>query len=103
MSANLGGAIIEVADLIVVNRGFLLMARGVAKSPAAELLTGMSRAVLDRLSRLSVEEIEGLAKSIRVSLMTFRLSGDELERLIELKPEQRADYALSCVANQRRI
>jgi len=44
-------------DIISINRQFLTMARDASKARSGELLTGLSRGVLDRLAQMSLEEI----------------------------------------------
>lgn len=82
-------------DIISINRQFLIMAREAANSPAGEVITGLPRQVLDRLSKLSLDQIEEIAQEVGVSLITLRISENQLDRLIALKSPRRAAYSLA--------
>lgn len=86
-------------DIISINRQFLIMAREAAKSGSGELLTGLSRPMLDRLAGMTLEQIEGLAKGAGVSLISIRLNDAELNRLCSLHETQKAAYAIAVVAS----
>jgi flagellar transcriptional activator FlhD len=89
-------------DIISINRQFLIMAREAANSKSGEIITGLSRPVLDRLSNLSLDQIEAIVQGAGVSLITFRLSEADLTRLTDLQESQRAAYSLAVVASERR-
>ena len=88
-------------DIISLNRQFLIMCRETAKQHAcsAPVLTGLSRPVLDRLAKLSLDEIEGLAAQTGSSLFTLRLTESELNRLLAIEDDKRSAYMLAVVAS----
>lgn len=89
-------------DIVSINRQFLIMAREAANSPSGEITTGLSRKVLDGIARLSLDQIEAIAKEIGVSLISFRLSEDELARLSSLQKDRQTAYSLAVVAPKGR-
>ena len=89
-------------DIISINRQFLTMAREAAKSKSGEVVTGLPRPVLDKLAKLSLDQIEGIAQEAAVSLISFRLTEVELHRLILLQNGQKAAYSLAVVASVER-
>lgn len=89
-------------DIVSINRQFLIMAREAASSPSGEIITGLSRQVLDKLSKLSLAQIEEIAKGVGVSLISFRLSEDELDRLTSLQKSQKTAYSLAVIASEGR-
>lgn len=89
-------------DIISINRQFLIMARAAAQLGSGEILTGLTRPILDKLSGMTLEQIEGLAKGAGVSLISFRLSDTELNRLCSLHETQKAPYATAVVASGER-
>lgn len=89
-------------DIVSINRQFLIMAREAANSPSGEIITGLSRQVLEKLSKLSLDQIEEIAQGAGVSLISFRLSEAELTRLTALQEGQRAAYSLAVVASEGR-
>lgn len=91
-----------ISDVVSVNRVFLLMARRAASSASGEVITGLSRQVLDRLSKLSLEQIEELANAVGASLISLRLSESELDRLLALRMERKKAYALTVLASEGR-
>ena len=52
-------------DIISINRQFLTMAREAAKSKSGEIVTGLSRPVLDKLANLSLDQIEASPRALR--------------------------------------
>ncbi len=89
-------------DIISINRQFLIMAREVANSKSGEIITGLSRPVLDKLAKLSLDQIEALAQAAGISLISFRISEAELSRLAALQEGQRTAYSLAVVASEKR-
>lgn len=89
-------------DIVSINRQFLIMAREAANSPSGEIITGLSRQVLDKLSKLSLEQIEEIAQGAGVSLISFRLSEDELNRLTSLQKSRQTAYSLAVIASEGR-
>jgi len=89
-------------DIISINRQFLTMAREAAKSKAGEIVTGLSRPVLDRLANMSLDQIEGIAQETGVCLISFRLTEAELNRLLSLQKGQQAAYSLAVMASSER-
>lgn len=88
-------------ESISLNRQFLTMAREAASSPSGEIATGLSRAVLNKIGQMSLEQIELIAASTGVSLISFRLTPDELDRLTSMTPQRGAAYAMSLVASKK--
>jgi len=91
-----------MGDVVSINRLFLIMAREAANTKSGEVITGLTRPVLDRLGKMNLEEIERLAQGAGVSLISFRLNEAELERLASLHDGQRTAYAMSVVATKGR-
>lgn len=89
-------------DIVSINRQFLIVARDAAKSGSGEIITGLSRPVLDKLAVLSLDQIEAIAKDVAVSLISFRLSEAELNRLMSLQQRQRAAYSLAVMSSTER-
>ena len=89
-------------DIVSINRQFLIMAREAANSKSGEIITGLSRQVLDRLSKLSLDQIEEIAQVAGVSLISFRLSEAELDRLASLQESQQRAYTLAVIASEGR-
>ena len=89
-------------DIISINRQFLTMAREAAKSKSEEIVTGLSRPVLDKLAGLSLDQIEGIAQGAAVSLISLRLTEAELNRLVSLQNSQRTAYSLAVAASTER-
>ena len=85
-------------DIISINRQFLTMAREASKSRSGEVLTGLSRGVLDRLAQLSLDEIEAMARDIGISAISLRLSETEMDRLLALQGLQKAAYTMAVAA-----
>ena len=75
-------------DIISINRQFLNMAREASKSKSGEILTGLSRPMLDWIGKMSLEQIESLSKDIGVSAINLRLSETEMDRLLALGAAQ---------------
>lgn len=91
-----------MGDIVSINRSFLILAREAANTTSGEVITGLPRAVLDRLGKMNLDEIERLAQSAGVSLISFRLNEAELDRLASLHDRKRPAYALSVVATKGR-
>ena len=73
----------EKRDVLKINRQFLLLTRQLAREGrAAEIMTGLPRAVIDKVASLDMDEIDELAETVPVSLYTFRLTDSALERLL---------------------
>lgn len=66
-------------DIVSINRQFLIMAREAAKLPSGEIITGLSRKTLDRLTELDLEQIEKVAQGVRASLISLRLSEADID------------------------
>lgn len=88
-------------DIISINRQFLIMAREASKSRSAEVLTGLSRGVLDKLGQMSLEEIEAMARDLGISVISMRLNEAEMERLLALQGMQKAAYSMSIAAGTK--
>lgn len=89
-------------DIISINRQFLTMAREAGKSNSGEIITGLSRPILDKLGKLSLDQIEGIAQGAAVSLISFRLTEAELHRLVLLQNGRMAAYSLAVMASAER-
>lgn len=89
-------------DIISVNRQFLIMAREAARTKSGEIVTGLSRPVLDKLASLSLDQIEEVAQGTGVSLINIRLNEAELDRLIKLGGNQRMAYSVAVTASRDR-
>ena len=54
----------EQRDILKINRQLLLLTRQMANdSDAAELMTGLSKPVIDKIATLDMDEIEELAET----------------------------------------
>jgi hypothetical protein len=89
-------------DIVSLNRQFLTMAREAASSPSGEIITGLSRQVMNSLAQLTLEQIEEIARAAGVSLISFRLNESELNRLVALEKGRQTAYSLAVVASRRR-
>ncbi len=84
----------EKRDVLKINRLFLVFTHELARDgKAAEVMTGLPRAVIDRIGALDLEEIDELAETIPVSLYTFRLTDASLNRLLQMPREAKGLYA----------
>lgn len=86
-------------DIISVNRQFLILAReeAISKSPevAYDAITGLSASMLSRISKLSLDEIEELAKS-EIGLFTLRLTEKQLDALVtDMREKKRTAYLVA--------
>ena len=89
----------EKRDVQKINRQFLLLTRQLAqKGRAAEVLTGLPRAVIDKIGSLDLDEIDELAETVPVSLYTFRLTDATLNRLLQMPREVKGTYAEATLA-----
>lgn len=82
-------------DIVSINRQFLIMAREAARTKSGEVVTGLSRPLLDKLASLSLDQIEEVAQGTGVSLINIRLNEAELDRLIKLRGNQRMAYSVA--------
>ena len=84
----------EKRDVLKINRQFLLLTRQLAlDGTAAELMTGISRPMIDRIASLDMDEIEELAETIVVSLYTLRLTDQTFNRLVQMPRAAKSTYA----------
>ena len=61
----------EKRDVLKINRQFLLLTRQLAREGrAAEIMTGLPRAVIEKVASLDMDEIDELAETVPVSLYT---------------------------------
>lgn len=90
-------------DIISLNRQFLHMARSIARGQlsqkAREMVCGLPKSSLEAIGKLDLEQIDVLASS-SVSLLSIRLSGDEIERMVSLEAEKSPAYIVSLVASK---
>jgi flagellar transcriptional activator FlhD len=91
-----------VIDIISLNRQFLIMAREAASSKSGELVSGLSRHVLEKLATLTVEQIDVIARQSGVSLFRLRLTEAEVDRLLSLDGGRRQGYLLNVVSVEDR-
>ena len=83
----------EQRDILKINRQLLLLTRQMANdSDAAELMTGLSKPVIDKIATLDMEEIEELAETVGVSLYTLRFSDSVFTRLLQLPRDAPVSY-----------
>ncbi len=85
-------------DIISINRQFLIMAREASKARSGEVITGLSRGVLDRLAQMTLDEIEAMARDIGISVISLRLNEAEMDRLLALQGLQKAAYTMAIAA-----
>lgn len=84
----------EKRDVQKINRQFLLLTRQLAREGrAAEVMTSLPRAVIDRIGSLDLDEIDELAEAVPVSLYTFRLTDAVLIRLLQMPKDVKGTYA----------
>lgn len=91
-----------MTDIISINRQFLIMARDAANTKSGELVTGLPRHVLEQLSRLTVDQIDAIARHSGISLISCRLSEAEINRLVALDEAKRPSYLLNVAATEGR-
>lgn len=92
----------ENNDMVSITRQFLTFARSESKSGVGSLVTGLPQEILDRLSLLDIGQIESLSRTVGISLFSFRLDIDELDKLLAISEQSRAAYALSLVTSPKR-
>lgn len=84
----------ENRDVQKINRQFLLLTRQLAREGrAAEVMTGLPRAVIEKIGSLALDEIDELAETVPVSLYTFRLTDSALNRLLQMPRDVKGTYA----------
>jgi hypothetical protein len=89
----------EKRDVQKINRQFLLLTRQLAREGrAAEVMTGLPRAVIEKIGGLDLDEIDELAETVPVSLYTFRLTDSALNRLLQMPREVKGTYAEATLA-----
>ena len=89
----------EKRDVQKINRQFLLLTRQLAREGrAAEVMTGLPRAVIEKIGGLDLDEIDELAETVPVSLYTFRLTDSALNRLLQMPKEVKGTYAEATLA-----
>lgn len=93
----------EQRDILKINRQLLLLTRQMANdSDAAELMTGLSKPVIDKIATLDMEEIEALAETVGVSLYTLRFSDSVFTRILQLPRDARSTYVEATLAGNSR-
>ncbi|MBK6593620.1 MAG: hypothetical protein IPG23_13225 [Burkholderiales bacterium] len=91
----------EQRDILKINRQLLLLTRQLAQDgDAAELMTGLPRSVIEKISTLDMDEIDELAETVGVSLYTLRLSDPAFSRLLQM-PRMRKCLRQSGSCEQR--
>jgi len=89
----------EKRDVQKINRQFLLLTRQLAREGrAAEVMTGLPRAVIEKIGGLDLDEIDELAETVPVSLYTFRLTDSALNRLLQMPKDVKGTYAEATLA-----
>lgn len=86
-------------DIVSINRQFLFLAReranSIPKIANYDAVTGLSKTMLDRISQLSVTEIEELAQS-DISLFTLRISEKQIDKIVSsVQDNKRQAYILA--------
>jgi len=93
----------EKRDLLKINRQFLLLTRQLARDEkAAEIMTGLTRPVIERIACLDMDQIEELAEMIGVSLYTLRLSDPAFNRLLQMPRDAKSTYAEATLVGKKR-
>ena len=93
----------EQRDILKINRQLLLLTRQMANdSDAAELMTGLSKPVIDKIATLDMEEIEELAETVGVSLYTLRFTDPAFTRLLQMPRDARSTYAEAALVSNTR-
>jgi len=84
-------------DIASINRNYLLHLREVARGGLSEIFVGIPRDVMQRIAKMSMDEIEKLASTVPASVISFRLAESDMERLLNdsVKPAAAAHYAAS--------
>ncbi len=88
-------------DITSLNYQYLLIARELGKSSAGRLLTGLPKNILERLAEMSLEEIEDLAATSGVCLVSIRFSEAQMLKLLNMPNSYRTTYAMSISSEQR--
>lgn len=86
-------------DIVSINRQYLLLARerakNIPKTSSFDVITGMSKAMLDRISQLSIDDIEVLATS-EINLFSIRISERQLDKIVSgVRDNKRSAYVLA--------
>jgi hypothetical protein len=93
----------EQRDILKINRQLLLLTRQLAQDgDAAELMTGLPRSVIEKISTLDMDEIDELAETVGVSLYTLRLSDPAFSRLLQMPRDAKSAYAKAALVSSGR-
>jgi len=86
-------------DIASINRNYLLHLREVARGGLSEIFVGIPRDVMQRIAKMSMDEIEKLASTLPASVISFRLADSDVDRLLNdsVKPAAAAHYAASMI------
>lgn len=87
-------------DTVSVNRMFLLMARQAAELQAREIVTGLPSEVLEEIQRLSLEDIERLARSCKTCMFNVRFDVEQIRAITRMRDEAASAYSL--IASSKR-
>jgi len=82
-------------DIISLNYHYLMIARELGKSNAGRLLTGLPKNVLEKIAEMSLEEIEELASTSGVCLVSIRFNETQMLKLLNMPNTYRTSYAMS--------
>ncbi len=93
----------EQRDVLKINRQLLMLTRQMAQDmEAAELMTGLPKAAIEKIASLDMDEIEELAETVGVSLYTLRFSDPAFARLLQMPREARSTYAEAAIVGNSR-
>lgn len=92
-------------DIASINRNYLLHLREVAMGGLSEIFVGIPRDVMQRIAKMSMDEIEKLASTVPASVISFRLAESDMERLLNdsVKPAAAAHYAASMMLQRSTV
>jgi flagellar transcriptional activator FlhD len=65
-------------------------------------MTGLPKAVIEKIATLDMDEIDDLAETVGVSLYTLRLNDPAFTRLLQMPREARSTYAEAAIAGNTR-
>lgn len=88
-------------DIASINYQYLLIAREMANSNAGKIITGLPKRILDKLSDMSMEEVEELATTSGVCLIGLRFSEAQMMKILNMPKSYRASYAMSILSESK--
>lgn len=90
-----------IKDVAALNRMFLLTAQRVARSGTVNLgpmVTGMSEGLLEKISTMSLEEIDKLANATPITFFTMRLDEESMKQVLDTPPSAVGALSVSVLA-----